>query len=375
MLTNQEVKRMACPKTKQDFEVLYAMVDRWSRAQAERISSLKTEAPKKAELCSVLEKEVKLLESIEAHRIRAKQEQDKEKARRVLLNASQPVKWTGYRGMTITMDTLRTQRARELAGLYDALEEDVASSVRVERLMALKHAINATNSSEGYELTELIDREAELITRGAKKPQLEYLRARIQQMFVRYFQEGSAEDREKAYMLCRQCDKVRPKRAFNVAARDCRAAICTSCRAAHGEARTAQDYRHILRAIRRDEQHRGCFSSCAFVMSLEDTAFLVGNIWHGRSVLSQNQDLKSLRLIRWDLAQDWAPWNCVLLTTAEARLHERGHDQYAQHLVQDVQSKHILARTHFAQLDDVDHRIRDTGVWTNVDENFVISGS
>lgn len=374
-LTNQEVRRMACPKTKQDFEVLYAMVDRWSRAQAERISSLKTEAPKKAELCSVLEKEVKLLESIEAHRIKAKQEQDKERTRRFLLNAAQPVKWTGYRGMTITMDTLRTQRARELAGLYDTLEEDVPSSIRVERLIALKHAINSTNSPAAFELTELIDREAELLTRGAKKPQLEFLRARIQQMFVRYFQETYSEQPDKSYLLCRQCDKVRPKQAFNIAARDCQAAICTSCRSAHGKARTAQDYRHILRAIRRDEQHRGCFSSCAFVMSLEDTAFLVSNIWHGRSILSQNEDLKSLRLIRWDLGQDWAPWNCVLLTSSEARLHERGHEQYAEHLIQDVQSKHVLARVHFAQLDAVDHRIRDTGVWTNVDQNFVISGS
>lgn len=367
--TGKDVKRMACPRTKEDFDVLYAMVDRWRRAQTERIANLKTEAPKKAELCTVLEKEVKLLESIEAHRIRAREQQEKEKARRTLLNAGQPVSWTGYRGLKVSMDTLRTQRARELAGLYDALGEEAPPAIRVERLVALKYALAATNTPTAAELSELVDREAELLARGAKGRQLQFLRARIQQLFVRFFKEvdSKQEEREKCQLFCRQCRRMRSKAAFSVSARDREAAVCTPCRATYGEARTAQDYRHILRAVRRDEQHRGCYSSCAYVMSEEDMAFLVANIWHGRSAISAADDLRALRLLRWDLSQDWAPWNCVLLTAGEARLHERtGHGNYGEHLVREVAAKHTLARSHFAQLQDVDDRLRDTGVWVSV---------
>lgn len=119
------MKRMACPKTKEDFDVLYAMVDRWRKAQTTRIAGLKTEAAKKAELCTLLQKELKLLESIEAHRIKAKEEKEKEKAKKVLLHAGKPVEWTGYNGVKVKMDTLRTQRARELGQLYEVLGKNL----------------------------------------------------------------------------------------------------------------------------------------------------------------------------------------------------------------------------------------------------------
>lgn len=51
--------------------------------------------------------------------------------------------------------------------------------------------------------------------------------------------------------------------------------------------------------------------------------YLVENIWSGQSMLSAWQDLYDLVLVRWDKHTQWSPWNCILLTTDEAKSHDK----------------------------------------------------
>lgn len=37
--------------------------------------------------------------------------------------------------------------------------------------------------------------------------------------------------------------------------------------------------------------------------------------------MSAEKDLYELILVRWNIKQHWSPWNCVLLTTDEAKAH------------------------------------------------------
>jgi putative heme degradation protein len=62
------------PRTRADYEMLYAMVENWRKAEIKRISSMKTDAAKKAEFCLLLKKEIESLNTIERYRLELKKE-------------------------------------------------------------------------------------------------------------------------------------------------------------------------------------------------------------------------------------------------------------------------------------------------------------
>lgn len=62
------------PRTRADYEMLYAMVENWRKAEIKRISSMKTVVPKKAEFCLLLKKEIESLNAIERYRLELKKE-------------------------------------------------------------------------------------------------------------------------------------------------------------------------------------------------------------------------------------------------------------------------------------------------------------
>jgi hypothetical protein len=70
----KEAVRKIFPRTRADYEMLYAMVENWRKAEIKRISSMKTVAPKKAEFCLLLKKEIEALNVIERYRLELKRE-------------------------------------------------------------------------------------------------------------------------------------------------------------------------------------------------------------------------------------------------------------------------------------------------------------
>lgn len=109
-------------------------------------------------------------------------------------------------------------------------------------------------------------------------------------------------------------------------------------------------YSFMLKEIRSEERRMNCFSSLAYVMQESDIYHLINHTWHGRSIVSENNDLYILRLIRFDVNAEWAPWNCILLTEDEAKMHyhiKKVESLYSKTLLQTVYLKHLTAKFQF----------------------------
>lgn len=134
---------------------------------------------------------------------------------------------------------------------------------------------------------------------------------------------------------------------------------------------------------------RGSLASYAFVIQEDDIRHILENIWHGHSILSQNEIKTYLRLIkilssivphtngsfyllcrlpRLTVGDDWAPWNCICLTETEARAHVKINymNVYEKHILDDIHSKNVLARAAFKQLKEVDQGYVASADWFNV---------
>lgn len=95
-------------------------------------------------------------------------------------------------------------------------------------------------------------------------------------------------------------------------------------------------------------------------MALSDFRYLVETIWGSCSALSEDSELKELRLIRWRPDQELTPWNCLLVTRAEAEAHAKLRDpqtEYGDALKTRVKQRHLRAKKHFTALQGHLHHI------------------
>jgi len=76
----------------------------------------------------------------------------------------------------------------------------------------------------------------------------------------------------------------------------------------------------MLLAIRHSEEAMGD-STVAFLVQESDLRYLVENIWASQSVLSGPAELCELMFVRWEVSDQWSPWNTVLLTKDEGKAH------------------------------------------------------
>jgi hypothetical protein len=90
-LRNETIRKIF-PRTRAHYEMLYAMVENWRKAEIKRISGMKTVAPKKAEFCLLLKKEIESLNAIERYRLELKKEKLAKKELSIMekVNSSTP---------------------------------------------------------------------------------------------------------------------------------------------------------------------------------------------------------------------------------------------------------------------------------------------
>eukprot|EP00842_Homolaphlyctis_polyrhiza_P001302 jgi/Hompol1/2172/HPOL_005877-RA len=84
-----------------------------------------------------------------------------------------------------------------------------------------------------------------------------------------------------------------------------------------------------------------------------DMRYLIDVIWNRKSAISGGRNIEELILTRWEPSHELSPWNCILLTKAEAATHDRRPDPlalYSDEFASKVQQKHILAKQHFGEL-------------------------
>lgn len=168
--------------------------------------------------------------------------------------------------------------------------------------------------------------------------------------------------------VCEKCKAVQPDANFIMQTRQQDHDICRKCLSLKAAKTDLSVYRAILRSVQRDERRRGALSSCAFIIQETDVRYIIENIWHGISILSQCNVTSDLRLPRWDVNREWSPWNSICLTDTESRIHVACADLstiYGAKILNDCKSKHSLAKSSFKHLRKIDRSFADTNEWTD----------
>ncbi|KAK2582165.1 hypothetical protein KPH14_004523 [Odynerus spinipes] len=353
------------PETKSDFDRLYNAVDRW-RISAIKRATDKLFRPSKIAMCSlILSKEVELLRKIDAMKTAVKLKLKERRERKFLDELSKPVRWKNSRDETILVDTPIVQRAREFLDTYDQLcKDDLVSAERIKILSKIKKDAEPHTCIYSDELIYLINQEIDLLSRGVDGSKLSCLRERIKLAFLLFAKSSLQahlrdvdEDTDRSTTrVCKSCGRVLPSKKY---LRDSRFRAFSSCvycitlRPGRTPRIVYDPYRRMLREIRRLEARDRCHTGLAFVMGPKLVYRLVNAIWHGKSAISECDQLDRLCLVRFRNELEWSPWNSLLLTKEEALQHRKVQnleEYYAEDLLRKFRIKNMQARLCFRSL-------------------------
>lgn len=370
------------PRTKGDFAMLYYMLEKWKRDELERISSLACGPSKIAEMYVLLEKEIEMLQSIEARKKQVREDKKIQKIEQFFKNIGDPLEWNSqYKNLLCRMDTLETQHGRDYQEIYTAVaNRNLNSEDHMQTLLNVKLMLRDHNCEIANELIDLIDRACLLQTRGFSKKHLEALQMRIEALLLRHIQMPECSygvtDRmtrvkerlmEENLFYCRRCQKLKTHDQFPLHSRTETFKVCLACswddRVMEPWVDSAP-YRFILRWIRREERLKSSPSSIAFILQDKDIEHIITKIWHSHSAINECNDIYQLRLCRWFKDQNWAPWNCVLLTNEEVKAHlsvKKLEEVYDQEFLCHVYNKHCLAKKHFGAVMQLENYFGDIG--------------
>lgn len=383
----EEANRCENPKTKADFDMLYNKLEEWRRTEEDQIQT-KNDRSLNVARAKLVMQEATMLSKISQNKNLANLEAKENAIKDFLFKAASPHCWSLTNGGTISIETPDTLRALELQNLYIRLKsDDIIPEERVMVLVDLKENITQFDCKLTRELADLIDRETDMMDRGVKHSNLGGLRQRIIQLYLQYVRTPKFNPEARRYTrlalpdpppskrsgegrrdieYCHSCNKFLPRSSFNMSAGSASLAQCQACRRLDNDARTRLDlslYKSLLDSIKAEEEARNNLASPAFILQESDIRFIVENIWNSRSVLSGLGDLFDLRLARWECEKEWSPWNCILLSREECRIHTKlgGINSayptkedlvkaYGPLLVENIVSKHTLAKNHFAKM-------------------------
>ncbi|PIK40278.1 putative IQ and ubiquitin-like domain-containing protein isoform X1 [Apostichopus japonicus] len=367
----KEFERRMNPRTKEDFDLLYHALEKWRKEELAVIDSTMTGATRKAALCHLLDQETQLIAAIGRHKLQADTENKQRSVQNFLDKAAAPRRWKSADGKYMEMDTAYTVRARELRDIFNSLNMGyLTQDERLDALLTLKHTVKEHDCKLTQEIIELIDREADLLMRGTKEANLEGLRKRISTLFLQYIKtptfnaeaarllkvpQDPSTLRQNIY-FCPSCGSYLPSTEFQLSSNSTVVGRCRRCVKLDNEGRVREDfshYRYMLKALRRSEEAAQDGSRIAFLLQEADLRYLVEDIWNSQSTLSAWSDLYDLVLVRWDRDEEWAPWNCILLTKDEATSHfqvENLEKNYGRVFCHKIRTKHTLARNYFSRL-------------------------
>lgn len=365
----KEINAKTFPRTRDDFNMLYSMVDRWKKAQIERISTNFSGSAKLAEFYLLLNKEIEMLAAIEKHRQRMKREMKDIELMRFFKAISDPVKWQGYKNYEIEMDTLETQQGKEYKNLfYEACNLEKSPEERLEYLKVLKESCGDHNCVLWNKLLQLIKREEEMILHNIDDKSMDMLRKRIEQLLLKHIKLDECNNgvtrrmnrlEQKAFKCtgtyCSRCGQIKPNKDFPLI--NSRHLVVKSCTSCSWLDRVEEPwfepgpYRLMLRTIRRDERKRNNHTSVAYILQEKDIYYIVTRIWHSKSIISETSNISELRLCRWKKDEEWTPWNTILLTDKEMECHlnvEVLENVYDEEFITSVMDKNVLGRVIFA---------------------------
>ena len=184
-----EIRRRMHPRTAADFEILYSELEAWRVKETEGAIAAAgdDQAARQRALQGLLQKETKLLQTIDRLKIAANQENRDRRIARELAEMGQPKTWEMADGTTVDVITPFTTRAQELQQLYHGLKLPLLSTdERLDVLLHIKWTVKEFDCSLTREIVDLIDREADLLNRGRSPKTLAGLRQRVANLFLQF---------------------------------------------------------------------------------------------------------------------------------------------------------------------------------------------
>ncbi|RLN53028.1 hypothetical protein BBP00_00009442 [Phytophthora kernoviae] len=186
-----EVNRRMHPNTVSDFEVLYNELDKWRQVECRKVREQRELDPSERQraLDAILAKETKLLQTIDRLKLTATDANRKQRIEAMLQFMARPKQWQMSDGDVKEVHTPFTVRAKELMDLYHGLRTPLGSvDERLDMLLHIKWTVQEFDCALTRELVELIDREADMLSRGRKEKSLEGLRKRLTNLFLQFIE-------------------------------------------------------------------------------------------------------------------------------------------------------------------------------------------
>jgi len=150
----------------------------------------------------LLYKETKLLQTIDRLKIAASDENKEIRIAKMLEDMSCSKKWDTVDGGIVEVHTPFTTRAKELTQLYNGLNlQLLTTDERLDVLLHVKWTVKEFNCNLTRELCELIDREADLLSRGRHAKTLVGLRKRISNLFLAFIETPEFNPESKRYQI------------------------------------------------------------------------------------------------------------------------------------------------------------------------------
>jgi len=186
----REVERRMHPRSFEDFNVLYKELEAWRLSEAKRIQTSEfDEATRRAAQRELLQKETKLLQTIDKLKIQANGQNRDAKIKKTLESMSKPKVWAQNDGETTTVHTPFTTRAKELMDLYSGLRLPLLTvDERLDVLLHVKWTVKEFDCNLTREAVDLIDREADMLNRGRPEKSFVGLRRRLANLFLQFIE-------------------------------------------------------------------------------------------------------------------------------------------------------------------------------------------
>jgi hypothetical protein len=205
-----DLARRMNPRSKEDFAILYDEVEAWRVAETNRINESyphtylpdhtpdphgPNAAARRAAHVALQAKECELVATIERLRLVAAKESNELRAGTLLTKMSnpKPQPLTGkLLGDTVIVETPFTKRALELKELFQAISlppSAQSSDQRLDAILNVKFTVKEFTGALIDEIATLIDREADLLSRGRPQSSMEGLRTRMKSLFSTFCED------------------------------------------------------------------------------------------------------------------------------------------------------------------------------------------
>lgn len=184
----EDVERRLHPRTPEDFAILYDEVEAWRVAETAKIKAgIPDEAGQRDALALLLERETVLLGNIERLRTRANRLNSDDGVSKRLEKMAAPKVWRLGDGTRALVQTPYTSRAQELKALYDGLGmAELPAGDRLELLTHVRATVAEFECTLTKEMSALIDREGDMISRGRPLASMLGLRQRLRTLFLTF---------------------------------------------------------------------------------------------------------------------------------------------------------------------------------------------